>query len=200
MNPYDDIESMGLAVDNQTWHSSSAPIFEELIDELKPKTIIEVGSWKGVSAMVMARLGRPYDSHVHCVDTWLGDVYHLINGDKIPRDKWGGSQLYHQFLTNVKAAGLHDQITPYPMTSSDGARYLAHKGTTAQLIYIDGSHHMEDCYQDLKNFWPLLEKGGVMFGDDHLVFSGVFAAVIRFSCEMNLNFKTQDPHWIIRKP
>jgi len=196
---YDNIESLGLPADMQTWESAKSPFFAQIIEEIKPKVIIEVGSWKGASAMVMAALGKEYGTHVHCVDTWLGDVHHRIAGNTIPRDQWGASQLYHQFLTNVKREGFSDRITPHQMTSTDGARWLAHLKITAPLIYIDGSHHMEDCYQDIKNYWLLLEDGGVLFGDDHLVFPGVFAAVLRFCCETGMKMETRDPFWILRK-
>lgn len=201
MTTYDKIETLGLAVDMQSWESAQSPVFKELIDKLQPKTIIEVGSWKGVSACTMALLGKPYGTHVHCVDTFLGSVDHFISGkDKLPRDQWGYPQLFHQFLTNVKSAGCSDRVTPYPMTSTDGARWLLEKKITAKLIYIDGSHHMEECYEDMKNYWPLLESGGVMFGDDVEVFAGVKAAAYRFMCEYKHQLIIQQPFWAFHKP
>jgi len=197
---YDNIESLSLPHDMQTWGSASSPFFAEIIEEIKPKTIIEVGSWKGVSACIMAELSAGLGTQIHCVDTWLGDVHHVVGGDKIPRDPWGYPQLFHQFLTNIKRAGYDKRITPYPMCSIDGARYLKRLGVSAQLIYIDGAHDMETVYQDCRHYWNLLEKGGVMFGDDHLVFAEVFAGVLRFSCEYHIDMKTSDPFWILRKP
>lgn len=200
MHSYDKIESAGLSKDMQSWESANSGIFGELITTLKPKTIIEVGSWKGVSACIMAELSAEHKTHIHCVDTWLGDAHHFISGtDKLPRDQWGYPQLYHQFLTNVKMAGYQDRITPHPMTSTDGAMWLRHKGITAQLVYIDGSHHVTDCYQDICNYWPLLDTGGVMFGDDYEVFPGVKSAVLRFVCERNMKVTLTGPFWLLTK-
>lgn len=201
MNPYENIESAGVPVDMHTWESASSPFFGEIIAEIKPKTIIEVGSWKGASAIKMAALTATMGTKIYCCDTWLGDVlHHLHDADKIPWDQWGYPRLYHQFLTNVKAAGYQDRITPIPMCSVDGSRYLKIKGVKASLIYIDAGHDMVSCYEDIKNFWEILEPGGVIFGDDHLVFASVFAAVIRFSCETGFDMKTKAPFWILRKP
>jgi predicted O-methyltransferase YrrM len=200
MITYDNIESLNVAEDLQSWPSSQSPVFKELIDEIKPKNIIEVGSWKGVSALVMAEAGKPYGTHIHCVDTWLGSYEHFItNKDKLPRDAWGYPQLFHQFLANVKKSGYQDSITPYPMCSVDGARWLSAQKITAPLIYIDGAHDMETVYQDCRMYWSLLEKGGIMFGDDHLVFASVFAGVIRFACERGIDMTTKAPFWILRK-
>jgi len=197
---YDNIESLGLAVDMQSWPSAESGIFDKLIETLKPKTIIEVGSWKGVSAINMAKLGEPYGTHVHCVDTWLGAQEHFITGkDKLPRDAWGYPQLFHQFLTNVKAEGLQDRITPYPMTSVDGAAWLKHLKITAPLIYIDAGHDVTSCYNDICAYWPLLEPGGVLFGDDIEVFTSVKSAVFRFAHEREVKIGLTGAFWVARK-
>lgn len=200
MTSYDGIEALGLQRDMQSWDSCKSPLFAKFIDETKPKNIIEVGSWKGVSACIMAELSAPYGSKIHCVDTWLGDVQHVLGKDKLPRDQWGYPQLFHQFLVNVKGAGYSERITPYPMCSVDGWRYLKHLGLRAELIYVDGGHDMETVYQDCKMYWDLLEPGGIMFLDDTLVFPTVFAGAIRFACEFNADMKTEDPFSYFRKP
>jgi predicted O-methyltransferase YrrM len=51
---------------------------------------------------------------------------------------------------------------PMPMPSSMACKIVE----PAQLIYIDGSHEYEDVKADCRNYWPLLQEGGVMFGDD----------------------------------
>ena len=36
------------------------------------------------------------------------------------------------------------------------------------IIYVDGSHRLLDCYTDLVLSWELLEKNGLMIIDDYL--------------------------------
>lgn len=142
----------------QGWNSTH-PAFAEVIGEVRPKTIIEVGSWRGASAIHMARLAP--EAKIYCVDTWLGSFEHI-------KDGWiqfgGRPNLYNQFLENIDHLGEH--VTPICLPSNIAAKVFAHKKMTADLVYIDGSHEYEDVKADLKNYWPLVNSGGVMFGDD----------------------------------
>src|SRR4029079_15072358 len=63
--------------DMQGWGSQS-PLFAEVIDKLKPREIVEVVTWKGASAIHMARLAQAHqpDAVVLCIDTWLGSKEH----------------------------------------------------------------------------------------------------------------------------
>lgn len=201
MSVYDGIEALNLKSDLQTFDSSTSPLFKEFVDEIKPRVIFDVGAWKGVSALIWAELGKPYGAHVHSIDTFLGSLEHFIKEPAlVPRDPWGAPILYHQFLVNVKNAGYADAITPHVMTSRDGAKWLKHLGITAQIISIDADHSPEGSYEDISNYWGLLEPGGMMVGDDALIYPGVFAAALRFSVEQNIPLITKDPFWIMRKP
>lgn len=187
-------------VDWQGWNADR-PIFKELIEAHDPRLIVEVGSWKGCSAANMAKLAPL--AEIYCVDTWQGGIDHVLSNkphDAIPTDEFGAPRLYHQFLRNVASTEEADRIHPIIGTSINGAKVLAHFSMNADLIYIDGSHEYEDCYNDLRAYWPLVAPGGVMFGDDFRSFPGVFAAVIRFAHEQNLGVKESADHnfWILR--
>ncbi|MFM6418929.1 hypothetical protein, partial [Planktothrix sp.] len=57
-------------------------VLRDLIQIIQPKIIIEVGSWKGHSAIKMAETLHNlnlYSSRVLCVDTWLGSLEHWQN-------------------------------------------------------------------------------------------------------------------------
>lgn len=161
-----------LLPDLRGWNSVH-PIFAELIDRTNPQTIIEVGTWKGASAIHMADICRATlrKTHIICVDTWLGAVEFCTTlKDTEERNlmhKHGYPQIYYQFLSNVIHTGHQSRITPLPNTSANGAKILAYQGVKAELIYIDGSHEYEDVKADIKAYLPLLKPGGVMFGDDY---------------------------------
>ena len=152
------------------WNSES-PWLDKLLEEKKPKVIIETGSWLGGSAIRMANKCRELglDTAVICIDTWLGDHYlHLM-------DQWRGHlkfknarpNFYETFLSNVIDAELQDYIIPLSMPSVSGARCLAHLGIKAELTYIDASHLKGDVINDLRAFWKVTNVGGVMIGDDY---------------------------------
>src|SRR5262245_9381175 len=72
-DPYAEFVHDPALVDMQGW-GSDKPIFRTAIEAVRPRTIIELGSWKGLSAIHMAGLCRELglDTEIVCVDTWLG--------------------------------------------------------------------------------------------------------------------------------
>jgi len=183
------------------------PAFEQIIDLIKPKTIIEVGSWKGLSAVHIASLlkKKEIDGVLLCIDTWLGTVNNLLRSDD---PVWGlGKYYYHgyptlhqQFLANVMYNNLQDYILPIPTTSAIGARWLTAKGIQADMIYIDGSHEEEEVYQDITNYWKILRPNGIMIGDDwHINCAGVICAVNAFCKENTITYQVAGSSWIMQK-
>ena len=197
-----------LPSDLQGWNGDS-PVFGRLIGELLPSVIIEVGSWKGQSAINMGGVvrGLGLSCKIYCVDTWLGALEFWV-GDlagTVERDlmlKFGYPSVFYQFLSNVIHAGLQDVIVPFPNTSLIGARYFGRLGVVADLVYIDASHDFEDVLLDLYAFYPLVREGGVLFGDDYNSgWPGVVRAVDEFVGVKGLVLEVVDGNfWLIRKP
>lgn len=192
----------GFASDIRGWHSDH-DFFREIIKEVIPGTIIEVGSWKGASALTMAKLTEPTATTIYCVDSWLGGYEMVIHDDSEPCDtlkKFGYPQVYFQFLSNLFPSEHSHRIFPIPQTSINGSRLLKAHGIWADLIYIDASHQLEDVYIDLCAYWELLRPGGVMFGDDFEL-DGVSLSVKRFCIERGLPCQLVDEiFWVLRKP
>lgn len=197
-----------MPVDRQGWHSDHE-IFKRLILEVMPEVIIEVGSWKGASAIgmlakcdqVAEELGMAFAPPLFCVDTWLGspEIWRVPKYREENPRRNGYPQVYFQFLSNIREAGYTQRVTPMPMTSRQGAGVLADDQVTAGLIYIDASHDYTDVAEDLKNYWSLLAPGGVMFGDDW-GFLGVRVAVNEFTHYRELEVQVVDGnYWVIRK-
>lgn len=175
---------IGLEYDDQGW-GGNHPIFRELIKLTRPKLIVEIGTWKGRSAMHMAECLEAEgltDSRIICIDTWLGAEEFIDKPDDDPKRglmrRMGYPQIYYQFLSNVDYRALGKYIVPLPQPSSIGLRYLRNKGLKADLIYIDGSHEYEDVRDDLDKSNYLLNRGGIVFGDDYCEYwQGVVNAV-----------------------
>src|SRR6185295_14421751 len=72
-DPYAGFDAAALPLDLHGWGSES-PAFRELILRVKPRLIVEVGTWKGASAIHMADIvaETKLDAQILCVDTWLG--------------------------------------------------------------------------------------------------------------------------------
>lgn len=167
-NPYTDFTPT--TYDLQGWASTS-PCFEESIKELKPKTIVEVGSWKGASAIHMAKTCKKYceNFEIICIDTYLGSMELWTQQDPnlpITMFKNGRPKIYDTFLTNVVTEGLINHITPFPIDSINGGLVLKALGIQADIVYIDAGHDYQSVLMDLILYKDIVRKGGHMLGDD----------------------------------
>jgi len=204
-NPYDDFDAASRPLDLTGWQSRH-PWFEGIIAQLKPRAILEVGTWKGASAVHMAQVARRFNpqAEVLCVDTWLGSHRVLWSTPEYRRQldlKNGFPQQYFQFLANVVHSGLQDAIFPMPMTSYAATDILLASDLRFEVIYIDAHHDEDEVYGDMRRCWKLLRPGGIMFGDDYLHNEpGVLKAVNRFAAETGLYLSTQVEKWALQKP
>ena len=183
-DPYKGFDHTKYALDLQPQWGGTSPIIKELVKTVKPELIIEVGSWKGQSAITMAETMKEIkiNGKIICVDTWLGGFKSRLIPEYAEALKCrnGYPQVYYQFLANVIKAGFEKTIIPLALSSDGGAEVLQRKKVQAELIYIDAGHTFEGTMSELRNFYPLLKKGGVIFGHDYN-WSSVRQAVITFS-------------------
>jgi hypothetical protein len=204
VSPYDGFAWREIPLDDHGWGGQS-PAFRKLITEIKPELIIEVGSWKGASAIEMATVCRDVapTAKVVCVDTWLGALEFWTDQSDPQRFgslalKHGYPTVYYQFLANICHKGLQDTVIPFPQTAAIGALWCRFYGIQADLIYLDGSHEEEDVFQDLCAYWELVRAGGVLFGDDY-GWDGVRLAVDSFAKQEGLKVAFLDDKWLLRR-
>jgi cephalosporin hydroxylase len=224
ISPFDGLDLAKYPLDLHGF-GQNAELFAQLVRELAPGLIIEVGAWYGKSAatwaQAIAQTNSAHNKHggVLCIDTWLGarEMWEHQGGadgwwsrSKIPnaalakshqrlRLQNGYPQFYQQFLANMAHLNLHDCIIPFPTTSVIAGRFLRDHGYSAEIIYIDGSHEYDDVIDDLELYWPLVTSGGALVGDDFWI-DDVRRAVERFAAERNLHIVQAHPCWYIRKP
>ena len=203
-DPYEGFDPSPWPDDLSGWGSES-PAFGELVTLLRPTRIIEVGTWKGASAMTFARhvADAGLDCEILCVDTWLGAIEMWMDLEDNSRYgslalRNGYPTLYYTFLANVVRARHQERITPFPVPSITAAQWCSVRGVRADLIYIDGSHEEEDVYQDLVSWWDIVRPGGCLVGDDW-GWDGVRLAATRFAAESRLTIAHRHDKWEIRK-
>ncbi len=163
---YRGIREVAGSLDLQGW-GSDAPIFRQLIEQLHPKVVIEVGSHKGASVIHMAKVTQELriPTVLYAVDFWQDPIGQ--KGDNQIPTHWSREiSAYHQFLLNVSLSEVDDRIIPVRCESSHAWATLAKWGVTAELIYIDAGHTIEAASLDIDLYWKLLRPGGVMFGHD----------------------------------
>jgi len=175
------------------------------------KFIVEAGSMHGGSAIRMAiELDKRglRDVPILCIDPWTGDLNMWLN-----RVVWehlnvkdGRATTYDQFMVNVQKA-ITDKsiaphhITPFPVSSVIGARWLQATGFTPQLIYLDSAHEVDETYYELCLYYNLLEPGGILMGDDY-GWEAVRLDVDRFIKDKNLKLNMFGVYmnWFVKKP
>jgi len=131
-NPYKGFDTKNKTVDLSGWMQIEPDndVFEKLILEVEPEIIIEVGTWKGLSAIHMGKIIKENNlkCKIYCVDTWLGSLQFLINDDPKTdlRCVNGYPTVYYQFLYNVIYYEMTDIVCPIPNTSSIACQLFHH--------------------------------------------------------------------------
>lgn len=165
---------------------------------------IEVGTWKGASAVRIAETlkTRGVLKWLVCVDTWLGSPEFYTWGLDDPtrgvslNTVAGFPTVFQTFTRNVRALGHTDVVVPFPMSSAQAAEVLAYYRTKAHAAYIDASHEYDAVIADLRAYRPLMHDGGVMWGDDW-DWPGVRTAVEEFARAQGLEVRVVQNNWLL---
>lgn len=162
----------------------------EMCQYLRPRiaekeiTIVEIGSWTGVSALVFAK----YFQKVFAIDPWektsdeISSEYDMSKIEKI----------FDARAECVKA------ITKMKLHSLDAV--AAFNDESIDIVYIDGSHKYEAVKEDIAAWLPKVKKSGFVCGHDFhkTKFPGVVKAVIEMIGEESLE-KFSDTSWAKKK-
>ncbi|NOL51616.1 class I SAM-dependent methyltransferase [Pelistega suis] len=149
------------------WFSHNIPSFSAIFDRIKPKRILEIGSYEGRSAAYMIEKALQYHQEVElfCIDTWEGGQEHIGVNDMnmVERNFLHNMQVMQQRYPGLK---LH-QLKGY---SHPAMMQLCTQGLegTFDFIYVDGSHEAPDVLMDALLAHRLARKQGVIAFDDYL--------------------------------
>ena len=181
---------------------STGSVFSRLLQEVKPKTILELGTYLGASAIHMAITSKSMLNHevlILCVDDFRGwpGFRDKFKFDQINADV----QLLYQFMQNVKTMNLTENILPLPFSTTSAMSSLCEWGVSFDLIEVDAAHDFHSAWADINMGFSLLRPGGVMFGHDYftkLDNRGVGRAVDLFAKLKGLRVEPDGQHWILR--
>lgn len=173
--------------DNHNWLCQGNMILlDHFINELKPKFILELGSWTGGGSSSFILNTVKYKSpntHVICMDHWSKDWKDHTNGGTTghpevdektgkvkPTDEHGNvtdlshiENLWESFLQNTWEH--QNYLTPVRAKAEVGLEQLHKMNIPIDLIYIDAHHHFDGVVHDVMKcaeFWP----NAVIVGDD----------------------------------
>jgi predicted O-methyltransferase YrrM len=130
-----------------------------VLAELRPRMIVEIGSYLGKSTVFFAKslevLG--IDGSVTSIDPHTGDRQHLEN--------LGVSELpsFDMFRVHLLTTGVSDRVHTIVATSHEAAKDWS---DPIDFLFIDGWHSYEAVIDDGQNWLPHLTDRGVVVFDD----------------------------------
>jgi hypothetical protein len=146
--------------------------------------IVEIGSWWGKSAFILARLARCYEiGNLLCVDPWSNE--HLIQNDEKGLVDSGSAQMDAGEALIVFEMSLlpysSNHVNYLRMPSTDGAKHYrdhmsattASFGTTnyrghIAILHIDGNHSYAAVKADIASWSGFVVNGGWIIIDDYI--------------------------------
>jgi predicted O-methyltransferase YrrM len=140
------------------WFSGNIPYWEIIFDKFnflnKKISYLEIGSWEGRSSLFV--LQSFSNANIVCVDTWCG------------ADEHDGSKFLDSIESNFdfNLTKYVDRLQKFKGTSYSFFDQLD-KDCQYDLIYIDGSHYLDDVLIDALKAFEHLKVGGVMIFDDY---------------------------------
>ena len=135
----------------------------------RPVHVLEIGSWAGASAVSWATAVTALASggRVLCVDRWLPYFDTEIEQESHYADMNAAAEhgdVFRLFLHNLGAAGVANVVEYKVGTSRDLLPQL--EARSFDVIYVDGSHAVDDVLADLSQANRLIREGGILCGDD----------------------------------
>jgi predicted O-methyltransferase YrrM len=130
-----------------------------LLEQHRPRVVVELGSWLGASAIAMARSVSRWGGTVTCVDTWAGE----LNDD-------GGSPAGKPPLMLLSCAramvesGVGASVRLIPSTTVEAA---AQWQGPIDFLYVDADHSEVGVWTDLAAWVRHVRRGGLIAGDDY---------------------------------
>lgn len=137
-----------------------------------PGRIVEIGSFRGKSTIVLAS-AAPAGVEVVAIDPHAGN-------DRGPQEIEGfvdeARDDHDVFLTNLRAHGVADRVRHVRAFSGDAHAQVE---DPIHVLYVDGAHRYGPARADLRDWGARVADGGTMLVHDSFSSVGVTLAILR---------------------
>lgn len=156
---------------NNWFEQSARANWDQLLPQLQPRRILEIGSFEGASTCYLIdSLAARAPIEIHCIDTWEGGVEHQTGG-VAPTDMTAVARRFdHNVGQAISRAGFPVQLHKHRETSRTALARLLVEGLAGcfDFVYVDGSHQAPDVLGDAIGALHLTRRDGVIAFDDYL--------------------------------
>jgi hypothetical protein len=153
--------------------ASKAYLMASLIRELRLKTSLDIGVYRGRSLLPQALAHRRYTGGVaYGVDPWAKDDSRQSDNPALKHDldrfveTTDFEAIYRDVESLRKTAAVESHCALVRKTSAAAAAQFRERGMTFGLIHVDGNHDTAAVVQDVQDFVPLLQRDGILVMDD----------------------------------
>lgn len=184
------------------WCGFAAMYYQAIaaIKDDRKHVFVEIGSWQGRSACLMASLIKASGKNVdfYCVDPW----------DDGGPDLWETTYYKElkeplRVLFDRHTAPYADIIKPIQSFSVEAADQFVDR--SIDFIMIDGDHTYEGVHADIEAYLPKMRPGSIMSGDDYY-WPGVTKAAneffdtrgIQVRGKAHRDYKMSVAHWWVQ--
>ena len=150
---------------SEDWFSRHKPVWDGILEAKKPRHILEVGSFEGLSATYLVEKASMFgEVAICCIDTWQGGEEHTGIDFVSVEDRFDKNLKYA-----MDRASNRVELLKLKMESYKALAGLITNDLKFDLIYIDGSHMAADVLSDAVLAFRLLRVGGTMIFDDYML-------------------------------
>jgi hypothetical protein len=144
----------------QLWSREQEVVLETLaLAVARPGArFLEVGSWCGDSAVVLARVAQRVGGTLICVDWWRGNVGTELN------DIAGKVDVFHVFWNRICHEGLEEAVMPVRGRSQQAVHAL--QSAAFDMVFLDGDHRYSAVSRDIREYSRLIRAHGILCGHD----------------------------------
>lgn len=184
--PHHPVPELSVCRDYDFTGSGLQTLLKDSLPRLRPGIIVEVGSWLGGSARIMADASQ---ATIICVDTWLGSEEHQEGRAWMERESNRAEvlrRLWDQFIVNC--FDLRDRIIPMRTTSIMALHRLSQFGVKPDVILLDGAHDAMSVACELELCRTLFPESTLILDDytpTEKWLSGLVSTVNQFAAAHN---------------
>lgn len=147
-------------------YSRYIEVYKNLVLQAKDNELfVEVGSFMGQSTAALASYISTSNKSIKVDAVDIFDISDFSDTNHAEVVEAFGGNLYNTFCENMYKAGVSKYVNAIQSTSLEAAKLYDDRSIS--YLMIDASHTYEDVVDDIEAWFPKVQIGGIILGDDY---------------------------------